>query len=405
MRSRFVVLCVIGIEACGFPRPADVGDPAGDAGGPVITIAPTALSLIAHPTDLLTAMATYADGTVQDVSTTVTWGSNNPEIATIAGHTITAVAVGTATVTAAQNGVTTTAQVTVADFTAIIVAGYNSSVEFFLPRADGNSAPIRSIKGTTTTLMGPSGLAIAGQELFVADQVANAIVVFPLSGNGNIAPTRRIVGSATGLQDTTGITIFRDEIYVTCGTGPESIVVFPVNANGNVNPSRTIGGPSTTLTGGTYATVSNSELYISNPHNPQAIAVFPLDTNGNLPPSREISGPATMLNSVAYPNGLAICGGELFIATEDGSIQVFGTTASGNVAPTRSISGTSTKLAFPQAILCVGNELYVANAGSSATSPAGVLVFPSSAAGNVAPTRFLTGAMTGLEQTLGLAAY
>ena len=80
-------------------------------------------------------------------------------------------------------------------------------------------------------------------EIFVANQGADSIIVYSRTANGNVAPIRTISGAPTGLNGPGGIAVdtVNNEIVVANWTG-NSITVYSRTANGNVAPIRTISG-------------------------------------------------------------------------------------------------------------------------------------------------------------------
>ncbi len=79
-----------------------------------VAVAPSSATINAGSTQLLTATATYSDGTITDVSSSASWDSSNTAVATInSGGVVTGVSAGAATVTASLSGVSGTAALTV----------------------------------------------------------------------------------------------------------------------------------------------------------------------------------------------------------------------------------------------------------------------------------------------------
>jgi hypothetical protein len=84
------------------------------------------------------------------------------------------------------------------------------------------------------------------QEIFVANDAGDGILVFRLADNGNVAPARVIRGPRTGIFAPTGVALDRinDELWV-ANMGNYGVTVYPLTANGDVAPLRTIrGGPA-----------------------------------------------------------------------------------------------------------------------------------------------------------------
>lgn len=125
---------------------------------------------------------------------------------------------------------------------------------------------------------------------------------------------------------------------------------------------------------------------------------------GNVPPPRRLEGAGTGLSSPEHVQ-VDAANDRLFVSNAGASnLLVFenASTLDGEIAPTRIVGGANTGLVGQQGILLEpGNDrLYVANAGS-----ASVLVFEGAGTleGNPFPNRRLTGPNTGLVQPVALA--
>jgi len=121
------------------------------------------------------------------------------------------------------------------------------SITVYPMEASGNVKPLRVIEGPKTLMNWPAHMAFheERQELFVANDADNSILVFRATDEGDSAPLRIIKGPKTGIKSPPGIALDGKlgELYV-ANMGTPSITVFPVTANGDVVPTRTIrGGP------------------------------------------------------------------------------------------------------------------------------------------------------------------
>ena len=86
-----------------------------------------------------------------------------------------------------------------------------------------------------------------------------------------------------------------------------------------------------------------------------------------------------------------------------GAIAVFPITSNGTVTPARVLTGNFTLLSDPVGLTFdYAGNLYVANFGSRA-APSAVTAYAPGVNGNVAPALALTGGLTGLAQTVGVA--
>jgi DNA-binding beta-propeller fold protein YncE len=125
------------------------------------------------------------------------------------------------------------------------------SITVYPLNAAGNTKPLWIIEGPNTQMNWPSHLVLheERQELFLANDADDSVLVFRATDKGNVAPIRMIKGPNTGIKHPPGITIDAKlgELYV-ANMGRASITVFPITANGDVKPTRTIrGGPDNRL--------------------------------------------------------------------------------------------------------------------------------------------------------------
>lgn len=114
--------------------------------------------------------------------------------------------------------------------------------------ASGNTKPLWTIEGSQTQLNWPSHLAFheERQELFIANDADDSILVFRAADKGNVAPVRVIKGPNTGIKNPPGITLDtkNNEIAI-ASMGTHAVLFFPVTGNGDIKPLRIIrGGPA-----------------------------------------------------------------------------------------------------------------------------------------------------------------
>ncbi len=109
--------------------------------------------------------------------------------------------------------------------------------------ASGDAPATRTIAGPKTQLNWPSTMAYDEQhdELFVANDVENAILVFRGSDSGDVAPTRVLQGARTGLKNPTGVALdlVNRELAI-ANMGNHTATVYPIDAQGDVAPKRII---------------------------------------------------------------------------------------------------------------------------------------------------------------------
>lgn len=116
-----------------------------------------------------------------------------------------------------------------------------SSLTIYDGDAKGDAAPLRTIAGPLTNLDWPMGVAVdeANNEIVVANNGDNSILVFKRTAKGNVQPERIIRGAATGIKGPMGVALAQDEIWV-ANFGDHTALVFPRTAAGNVPPKRVL---------------------------------------------------------------------------------------------------------------------------------------------------------------------
>jgi DNA-binding beta-propeller fold protein YncE len=133
-----------------------------------------------------------------------------------------------------------------------------SSLTVYDGDAKGDVAPLRTISGPLSQIDWPMGVAVdeANNEIFVANNGDNSVLVFARTAGGNVQPKRVIRGPATGIKGPMGVSIAKDEIWV-ANFGTHTALVFPRMAAGNVAPRRILrnapAGKETSGFGNPYA--------------------------------------------------------------------------------------------------------------------------------------------------------
>lgn len=140
-----------------------------------------------------------------------------------------------------------------------------------------------------------------------------------------------------------------------------AVEYYPLNATGNPTPTRKLEGSDTTINDWKRLVIdSKANMYISTP---TGIAVFRATDYGNVVPRQRMTGSNTGLtNPTAL--GLNSAETELFVLDQQNqSVSVFSTTATGNVAPVRKISGVINNV---KDMMLYGSEIFVLGGVSSA---------------------------------------
>ena len=128
------------------------------------------------------------------------------------------------------------------------------SLDLFDDSATGDATPVRTIQGPDTRLNWPMGIDIDAEhdEIAVANNGDNSILVFRRTAQGNVAPVRVIRGAKTGISSPMGVAIDsqHNELWV-ANYGDHTALVFAREASGDAAPKRIIrNAPAGTPTGG-----------------------------------------------------------------------------------------------------------------------------------------------------------
>jgi hypothetical protein len=268
--------------------------------------------------------------------------------------------------------------------------------------ASGNIVPAATISGANTTLNAPAYITLdaAADRLYVANKGNISVLIFDNISTkaGNVAPERTIVGPSTTLVTPTDVSLDkgRNLLYVADGT---DIHVFASasTATGDAAPARNLSTQfaiSAILIDG-----ANDRLYAADSAG-KAIDVYDNAStlNGPVTATRTVQGVATHL---ATPGGIQIDGsGRLVVSNASpANITIYtnAAVANGNIAPVAEISGSNTGLSFPdQIVVNTAGTGSLYNADPGGTPRVAVFANLSTATGNIAPTRSITGPNTGL---------
>lgn len=243
------------------------------------------------------------------------------------------------------------------------------NVDVFAAGAQGNVAPLRTIAGSATELHAPGALSVdsvgniyaldqyyAGSGCFDPTHGCWAVNVYPTGADGDVAPVRSIRGPATKLYYAYGLVADgAGNVYVANGYPINCCVtIYAAGSKGNVKPTRTIQGSRT----GLYVPVgialdAHGNIYVLNAEGSptRSVTVYAAGAKGNAKPIREIVGQNTGL--YAAPVGIAVDGGDRLYVLQSGtsnSISVFAPGANGDVAPIRVIAGSQTGMINPWSI-------------------------------------------------------
>jgi DNA-binding beta-propeller fold protein YncE len=118
-----------------------------------------------------------------------------------------------------------------------------ASITVYPDTTEGDVKPARTITGPHTQLAWPMGIDVDAEnnEIAVANNGGNSILIFSRMASGDVIPTRVIRGSRTNIDRPMGVAIDRknNELWV-ANFGSHSALVFGRTADGNVAPKRVI---------------------------------------------------------------------------------------------------------------------------------------------------------------------
>jgi hypothetical protein len=250
----------------------------------------------------------------------------------------------------------------------------------------GNTRPIRALHVPHQAW----GIALSPKrdEVAISVESARTVVVYKRGSDGETPPIRTLRGVRTGMGDPHGVQF--DDV------NNEMVVVNHGNQTWGPPGSgrgRGRGGGGEASEGQAPAPSPPGETPpLGGRWMPPSVTVYAADANGDTAPLRTIAGDKTGLN---WPMGVSIdtTHGEFAVANNgDSAVLVFKRDATGNAAPLRVIRGDKTGIVGPMnvAIDVKNDEIWVSNYGDHTA-----VVFPRTAAGNVAPKRILRNAPAG----------
>jgi hypothetical protein len=251
------------------------------------------------------------------------------------------------------------------------------------------------------------------------------ILLFSTAANGTVSPTSNLTGPASvvfsGLAvDGTGSAYVGGEIFGSGGGsgGPPlasvEILVYAPGASGT-QPTRTITSSSLQVNQGgidALAVDGSGNLYVSAvlaaPNLGSGVAIFSPAANGDAVPIRVIGGIDTGIIGIGSIPIAVDSAGEVYVSTgfalQPESILIFNSSASGNMPPTSTIGGPATTI---NSIRCLAldsaGNIYVSNAQSDPNELQDILEFSAGSTGNVAPIRTISGSATTISTAGNLA--
>jgi sugar lactone lactonase YvrE len=253
------------------------------------------------------------------------------------------------------------------------------------------------------------------------------ILQFSRTANGSVAPASTITVppgagfTALAVDGLGNLYVGGQEFSGSTEIGPE-IWVYAPGAIGTPTPSQTI-----TASLQSPSANSISAMAVDNAQNLYAvtavalgsgptgrvytgIAVYAPAANGKLAPIKSIVGPATEISN--NPDQIATdSAGNLYVAsgstaTGPGSVVIFSSSATGNMPPTSALTGPNTTIGYAQGVaLDSAGNIYVSSAAQLPQSvedgAPSILKFSAGSTGNVAPILTISGSATAMDNNIG----
>ena len=117
------------------------------------------------------------------------------------------------------------------------------SITVYAKDAKGDAAPLRTIQGPKTQMDWPTGIAVDQDrnEIYVANDGGNSMLVFDAAANGDVAPLRVVKGPKSLVSNPTGVYLDKanNEVWV-ASFGNHTSAVYNPTANGDVAPLRIV---------------------------------------------------------------------------------------------------------------------------------------------------------------------
>jgi sugar lactone lactonase YvrE len=196
-------------------------------------------------------------------------------------------------------------------------------------------------------------------------------------------------------------TLYASVFLQTDQTDLASITPVPTKTEKITPPVRATG-----VKNGTYLTLdSSNRFWLSACPNPlgssgASLNAFSATGSGAAKPLVTIAGSKTHM-SACLGQVAVDSAGTIYVADIKNQILIWDKGANGNVAPTRIISGPLTGLAAPSGLAVHGKQIFVSDSCASGTCVGDVRVFPTSASGSVKPALVISN--KAVRQPQGLA--
>lgn len=254
----------------------------------------------------------------------------------------------------------------------------------FAPHANGQATPLTSF--TAPGLDYASGIAAdANGNVYVDDNVKDAIDRYPSTASGSASPTSTASLGVPGIAESNQIALAPNgKIYAANGNG--GVAVYGSFQNGSPAPQTIIGDWPNYIQAQGVAVDQSGTIYVTTGQQGGSVDVYAPGATAGSVPERVINGSSTALSS---PRQIAVAPNGNILVTDLGNstVTIYANGATGNAAPIATLGGSNTGISQPWSVgTDSAGNIYVGNGCCSAT---GVNVFAPTANGNATPIRSL----------------
>jgi 6-phosphogluconolactonase (cycloisomerase 2 family) len=349
-----------------------------------IAVSPTTASIAKGLKQIYSAIGTYSDGSHQTITSTVTWASGTPTVATISSAGVaTGTGIGTAAITASLGTITSaatgTATLTVTPATLVSVAinptgptiavGKTQQFSLIGTFTDASTQDYTTATGVTWASSNTATATISNTAPTIGLATTLAIGTTSISINGN-AYNGQTVAPVT-------LTVSATVYAYATNFGENTVSEYVIGAGGSANPGALTPLPTPTIAAGLKPFSVSVEptgqyAYVAN-YGSASVSEYTIGTGGQLSPV----GAGTVATG-SYPNGVTIDPADkhAYVANlKDSTVSQFSIGTDGVLNPltpaTVSTLPTSTGVTNPSTIAIepYGKYAYVANFGDEVPAP------------------------------------
>lgn len=350
MRRRFeiqliaLLIFTLVLSSCGGSG-GDSSSSGQAAGGLTsIKVNPDNSVLIEGTTMQFTAMGTYGDGSVHNLTGSAGWASSDKDIATISNDSdskgaATATASGPVTITAKIGGISGS---TIVNAKRLM----GGSVQGAALKLNNEVTTIAGSANGQTLLESPSGITTDGKFLYIVDSGHNRIRQIDFI-SGDVSTLIGETGSFQ-LNNPVGITTDGKNLYVT-DQGNNRIV--KIDAGGNPQ-ALVISGVPLAFNGLSGITTDGANLYVSDTNNNRVVQINLKTLSGSVILDSRISA------DFASPDGITTDGKYLYVGTASGAIYV---ERIADAAFYGKLLDAKSSLNHPDGLTSDGKDVYVAD--------------------------------------------